>query len=812
MEANLVHGEGDLFGQPFRATDDQRQFLDRLLRYDPATGRLRTRIAVLGRAKGWGKALALDTPIPTPMGWTTMGELRVGDVLFDERGQRCTVTAATPTMLERECYRVRFSDGSSIVADGDHRWYTEELRHRYRGSVKTTRDIAGSVTLRSDGARNHHVPLAGQLDCPAYDLPVDPYVLGAWLGDGSSHTNTFTCADGELIDHLRSAGVQIRRRRCDADDPAAWAAIGLVPDLRATLGHVAGKLIKRVPAAYLRAAPAQRLALLQGLLDTDGFCDADSGRVEFCSTSEGLASDVVELARSLSFKPVMRCGDATINGKRCGTKFRVQFTAHADTPVFRLSRKADRQRPHRPGRRSMSRSRAIVAVEPVPSVPVRCITVDSPSRLYLAGEAMVPTHNTEFIAAVVLFMLCGPIAPQAPNIPIAAASFEQADLLFGTAKVMATEGPLKPFVEAFDTEILLRDGPGRAFRIAAAAGTNDGGRPTLFAADELHEWTGGRARVFLVVTNSIAKRRDGMTLVISTAGSPESELLRSLYDQGQRVVSGEVVDDGFVFDWREADDELDPHAGPEVRAEMARQANPHIDAFGTLPFVERRWHEIPEHEWRRYFANQWWHAPLDSWLPEGALEACRRDGACVDREAPFVAGVDMALRHDTAAVVVAQDGPDGVVCEAKVWVPHDGEALDIAAIEQHLRQLHRTGNLRACAYDPAWFERSAQALADDGIAMLEVPQSAARMVPAAGHAYETIVAGRLVHDFDPVVTGQVLAAVPKASGEGWRLSKGRAKHKIDAAIALVIAVDEATRHRAETVEESVYDTRGLITL
>ena len=83
---------------------------------------------------------------------------------------------------------------------------------------------------------------------------------------------------------------------------------------------------------------------------------------------------------------------------------------------------------------------------------------------------------------------------------------------------MVSEGPLAPFLEAYDTEILLKSDHGRMYRVAAAAGTNDGSRPTLFVADELHEWIGNKARVFLVISNSIAKRRDGLVLVISTAG------------------------------------------------------------------------------------------------------------------------------------------------------------------------------------------------------------------------------------------------------------------------------------------------------
>lgn len=416
--------------------------------------------------------------------------------------------------------------------------------------------------------------------------------------------------------------------------------------------------------------------------------------------------------------------------------------------------------------------------------------------------------KTEFVAAVVLFFLAGPIAPLAPNIPIAAASFEQADLLFGTARVMVTEGPLKPFLEAYDTEIMVRSGPGRAFRVAAAAGTNDGGRPTLFAADELHEWSGNKARVFLVITNSIAKRRDGLVLMISTAGSQDSELLRAKYDKGKAIEAGVVVDDSFLMDWAEADAALNPHDGPEVRAEMARQANPHVDQFGTLEFVERRWHETPEHEWRRYFGNQWWVPPLDSWLPIGAWTAC--EGAVtISPDLPTWVGVDMALKHDSIACVVVQPQPDGrVFTQAKVWFP-SGSTVDVAAVENHLRDLHRNLTLREVAYDPAYFERSAQVLADDGLPMVEFPQSASRMVPACQTAYELICTGVVVHDGDAVFADQVVSASPRETDGGWRLSKGKSKRKIDAAIALVMALSRAMwRDETPPPKSKVMHTRA----
>jgi phage terminase large subunit-like protein len=405
--------------------------------------------------------------------------------------------------------------------------------------------------------------------------------------------------------------------------------------------------------------------------------------------------------------------------------------------------------------------------------------------------------KTEFVAGIVLFFLAGPIAPLAPNIPIAAASFEQADLLFGTARIMASEGPLKPDVEVFDTEILLRGAQGRAFRVAAAAGTNDGGRPTLFAADELHEWTGNKARVFLVISNSIAKRRDGLVLVISTAGSDDSELLRALYDYGKQIAAGEIDDPQFLLDWCEGDPNLDPALGPEVRRVIAMQANPHAEQFGLIEHIERRWHEIPRHEWERYFANRWVSLAAESWLPDGVWDDCAGDDS-FDPKLPIWVGVDMALKHDTVAVVAVQPQPDQKIrARCRIWET-DGTTIDVADVEKHLRELHRTYRCRAIAYDPAYFVRSAQALEDDGLPMLEFPQSAARMVPACQTTYALINELRIVHGGQPSFTAQVKDAAIRVTDDGWRLSKGKSKKHIDAAIALVIAVSLATAQEAHS--------------
>ena len=236
-----------------------------------------------------------------------------------------------------------------------------------------------------------------------------------------------------------------------------------------------------------------------------------------------------------------------------------------------------------------------------------------------------------------------------------------------------------------------------------------------------------------------------------------------------------MVDPAFLFDWAEADPApsirtMDPKCEPRWFARRTRT----LDQFGLVHFVERRWHEIPEHEWRRYFANQWVARPTECWLPEGAWEqgVGRPD---LRRELPVFVGVDMALKHDSVAAVAVQVDGEGLArVQSKIWFP-EGQTIDVAAVEAHLRELHARWKVSEIAYDPAYFQRSAEVLTDDGLVMVEFPQSAARMVPACQTAYEWICAGRLIHDGSPAFTDQILSAVPRQTDTGWRLSKGKSR-------------------------------------
>lgn len=344
---------------------------------------------VIGSVPRMGKALALDTPVPTPSGLSTMGDLRDGDTVFDEAGLPCRVLRAHAVRHDRPCYEVEFSDGSVIVADAEHLWQVETRSTRVNGrpeKVLTTEEMVGRVRVEADRRVNYSVRAAGALQMPDASLPVAPYTLGAWLGDGTSIRAHVTTVDPEILGEIEREGYPTRVVPSTVTSGRAptYHVAGLYRQLNA-----AGLLgAKRIPEVYFRASEAQRRALLAGLLDTDGWCEK-WGSVRFVSTQIGLAEDFRRLVATLGYVSTMRSRPARLDGRDCGTVYEITFCPNV--PVFRLPRKTDRQSTKN---KTSNKRRFIVDIRPVASVPVRCITVDSPSSLYLVGEQCIPTHNT----------------------------------------------------------------------------------------------------------------------------------------------------------------------------------------------------------------------------------------------------------------------------------------------------------------------------------------------------------------------------------------------------------------------------------
>jgi replicative DNA helicase len=380
-------------------------------------------LTVITGIPGHGKALALDTPIPTPDGWTTMGDIQPGDVVFDESGLPCTVIRATEVMHGHECFQLTFSDGTQIVADGDHQWVTWDYRARLsvrnakaknrlpylrqRGTDQThkrtppktrsTKDIHLTLTSEHGKRRNHSIVTAKPIHCREAEFIIPPYVLGAWIGDGHTNSGAITTADEGVLDSIRKCGISTTPRKSFGKGLAATYGIGVAGyGLTKTQASLHAKLRtlgvlgnKHIPSVYLRSSREQRLELLKGLMDTDGYI-TPYGRCEFTTIIPRLADNVAELVASLGWIPKIITGRAMLRGKDCGAKYRVTFTP--DASVFALERKSVRTVTSTP----RLGCRRITACDPVPSVPVRCIKVDSQSHLYLCSKAFIPTHNSSW--------------------------------------------------------------------------------------------------------------------------------------------------------------------------------------------------------------------------------------------------------------------------------------------------------------------------------------------------------------------------------------------------------------------------------
>ncbi|MCK9822866.1 PD-(D/E)XK nuclease family protein [Nocardioides cavernae] len=379
------------------------------------------------------KGLALDTPLPTPTGWTTMADVAVGDELLGRSG-RATRVVAKSQVHHRPCYRVSFKDGSSVVADNVHLWRVVTSRRQQQvEDVISTESLARELAaLRADGRPSSlWVSSASPLVTPDVELPIDPWLLGAWLGDGDCANGGLTVGKKDLADTLvlvKAAwdkAVLVREeqsafRVTPSKDPSQ-CTFGHDEFRPATVGHqtrrcaheelhrgavqvnlsLSGKLRregllhnKHIPRRFLRSGTEQRIALLRGLMDTDGWWNTTRRRAWFTTTDDTLARDVVELMRTLGINPCHSQKPYTNAVRNDRTWHVIEFTPSWFNP-FSLPRKAlASQGAITPLQQDLSSRRVIARVDQVASVPTQCVAVDAPDSMYLCGEGFIPTHNT----------------------------------------------------------------------------------------------------------------------------------------------------------------------------------------------------------------------------------------------------------------------------------------------------------------------------------------------------------------------------------------------------------------------------------
>lgn len=378
----------------------------------------KSRFAAYIAGRGSGKALAIDTPILTTSGWKSMETISVGDLVYSPNGQPVEVIMVSSIQTGHDCYRVSFDDGSWIIADADHEWVTHNheyrkairqrvpdnqltsswVSHRLKLSPITTIELR-STLWHDEREHNHAIPVCSPLSFSDSDLPIHPYLLGVWLGDGSSHGNGFTIGDPEMLDILaKTCGVSLhghcRKYLYSLDEHQSERnALG---QYRRVPGSFVDCLVnfgirnqKSIPDVYLTSSFADRLDLVRGLMDTDGTINK-VGNCVFTNTNENIIRGFTFLLSSLGIKWQIRSKISKLGDVEHKRVYDVSFSTHIS--VFYLSKKASRQACS--VGRPTSYYRYVVNVSPVDSVPVRCIVVASEDHLFLAGDRLIATHNS----------------------------------------------------------------------------------------------------------------------------------------------------------------------------------------------------------------------------------------------------------------------------------------------------------------------------------------------------------------------------------------------------------------------------------
>ncbi|MBA3852922.1 MAG: hypothetical protein C0503_00825 [Gemmatimonas sp.] len=847
-------------------------------------GLRRYRTAYIEVPRKNAKALALDTPIPTPTGWTTMGDVKVGDLVYDERGEPCRVVAATDVMHDHECYRLTFSDGSSIVADAGHEWFTVSRRTGLPRTglgpkatwrerhIRTSEQIA--ATLRVGREHNHRVPVAGILKSANADLPLDPYLLGYWLGDGHTDAARITVGkqDGQALDLLRATGEpMIVRELPQQYQVSLTAGRGKRSDgkdsVRARLRDLGVLGNKHIPSAYLRASESQRRALLAGLMDSDGTA-AFSGprRVPSCSfatTSPALRDGILELVRSLGMKPQIQESRARLYGRDCGAVYNVQFTAYAEDAPFRLNRKLERLAPA-PEAPTRARNRRIVGCDRVASVPVRCIQVDSPSHLYLAGESMVPTHNSTIAAGLGLFML-GPDGEPGAEVYSAATTREQAKIVFNTARQMAMRTPA--YCDRFGVEpgihALVSLATEASFKaLSSDDQTLDGLNPHAAIVDELHAH---RTRgVWDVLETATGARSQSLLLAITTAGSDRSGIcfeVRSyllqilegalaktpeVADARGYTLKGATTDDESFFGIVYTIDEDDDWTSPEAWA----KANPNLGVSVKTDDIARACQKAmrlpsaqPNFLTKRL--NVWVNAD-SAWMDMRAWSRCGDSQLRIEQFAgtPAIVALDLSSKTDIAAAAIlfrrverekdkhGEDVdrvhyyafgryylPEETIEESdnsqyRGWadseflIETDGNTTDFARIREDLVELRSTVAVAEVGIDVYQARQLGNELQEDGLAVVEIPMTVKQLSEPMKELEAAVLGGRFHHDGNPALAWMMSNVVAhRDRKDNIFPAKPTANAKIDGAVALIMAMSRALVAPAPPAR-SVYETRG----
>ena len=849
IEHYLKHTKGEFDKKPFILIPWQEQIIRDIFGVIKENGYRQFNTAYIEISKKNGKLLDVNTPIPTPNGFTNMGDIKVGDIVFDENGTQCSVVAKSEIDDKEQAYKLTFRDGDSIVAGARHMWNVEYIYGKRKNKIMTSEEIyermdflrnRSNVKREVDKKRSViRIKINKPLQCDEIELPIDSYLYGYWLGNGTANKPCITvrnCDVEELLSYIPYEPYNIY-------DNVGDSKVIYFKELKNILvNNFRDKVIR---SEYLRASENQRWRLLQGLTDSDGCIGIRKGQSVYVSTIKKLADTVSELLWSLGIKNAETSEPSKRYNIPTGeTLYTVRFTTFDDQPTSLLHRKINRKR-ERKGK-TRSNFHYLKSIEPVKEkVKMQCIQVDSNSHCYLCGKSMIPTHNSELAAAVALYLLCADREPGA-EIYGCAADRQQASIVFDVAKEMVRKSPeLSKKIKILEANKRLRYLSTNGFYqvLSAEVGTKHGLNVHGMVMDEVHVQP-NRKLYDVMTKGSGDARRQPLYFLITTAGNDINSICYELHCKAKDILEGRKNDPTFypVIYGAEMDDDWSSE-------DVWRKANPSLGITVDMEkvkvaFEEARTNPADENTFRQLRLNQWVKQQV-RWMPMDKWDECNFK---VDKDELkgriCYGGLDLSSTTDISAFVLVfppVDEDDKYQVLPFFWIPEEnmerrvlkdhvpydvwvangtlktteGNVIHYDFIEKFIEDLGKVYNIKGICFDRWGAVQMSQNLQDLGFEVIPFGQGFKDMSPASKELMRLVLEKKIAHGGHPVLRWMMDNILVKTDPAGnIKFDKEKSSEKIDGAVALVMGLDRAVRCGVMTEETtgSVYDTRGLVVL
>jgi len=829
IPALFRHSIGEHAGQPFVLESWQQFAVANIFGWQRKDGRgRRFRRIYWSMGRKNGKAETLDSVLPTPTGTTTMGEVEKGDYLIGRDGEPVRVLATSEIWEDRPVYQVEFSDGEVVECDGNHEWVYlkrhkkggngEKRRIWFSEETVETKWLAKQSLSNRQGAK-FRIPNAVVQGQHRY-LPIDPYTLGAWLGDGATNGQRITCHRDDLpnlLENIDGFETRLVSNGGKGRDVRVVSMLGWNPAARGigVLGN------KHIPEVYFTASVEQRIALLQGLMDTDGTISKE-GQCEFTQKKGRLATDVKRLLASIGIYSKCKTSDMKLDGKIVGERQRITFFPPDHVMPFRLARKAKRV-----CKRKKDGTRKIVRVEYVRQDRTKCVQVEG--GVYMTGNYVL-THNSTIAAAISILMAGFDINPTTgepearAQVILAATKREQAEkVIMAEILRMRHQSPIIRGGSHVANKLMTFEHNGGNIQAVGSDRPYDGLNPALVVMDETHAWTNQHRRFYDTMKTGSGSRVQPLTMTVTTAGDDQSHLWIEEVGFAKAVLDKTVNDEGLyaaIYEIDEGDDpfsedcwiKANPNLGVSISMEFLRSQ---IEPAKTSPQALNRF--------KRYHANILVSSTERIFSLED-YDKCK--GELSDwREAEAVgAGIDLSGRDDLAAAAFVarfptkkRDSETGlpiyryeIRCKSYISAntPRDLTAVPFCNwIDDGLIKVTQTPMVDLqdefiedywnyycsdCAIDPYQAQQFGEQVSQQGIVIATMPQTQSQFNEPISEFRQAMADGRIRHDGNPLLRWCLSNAVAvRDRSDRWMLDKANSSQKIDPLVATIMAFRRA---------------------